>query len=97
MSYYNIISSVCIVLIVVLGLGTLSFILIDMIITTKTMDKACQDIGLKEAGNIDSIRTCKDYNGNLYYANIECSGLLWGTECKANLISVGNVRVVQND
>ncbi len=36
---------------------------------------------------------CVDNLGNAHYAKFKCDGVLWNTQCTAQLISIGDVRV----
>ena len=36
---------------------------------------------------------CIDHNNDAHFVDIRCDGFLWNIECKATIISVGEVRV----
>ena len=81
--------------IVAMMMGLLVFALpVSMISSARSHDEACQEIGFKEATRKDSFQYCRDNIGNLYYAHFECDGFVWIKDCRANLISGGDVRTI---
>jgi len=82
------------IILIVLFVIFIIIILVDVQFILKSKGQACKDIGYKEYETMGDFRYCQDHIGNLYYAHFECDGFLHARECKANLISVGDVRVV---
>lgn len=84
-------SVIIIISILIISLG----LLISMGIYSQIpINKAGEKIGFESVKYKNSFEFCEDYKGNLHYVKIKCSGGWLTKECKVNLISVGDVRVV---
>ena len=60
-------------------------------------NKACQDLEM-EHEYYDEKNFCVDEEGNANYVIFDCKGIFWKKECKAKLISIGDLRVeVKNE
>lgn len=84
-------------------LGLLALILIIWgivysIIATMEKDEACNKLGFEDYTYWSGEPVCEDDSGDLYFVKLECNSFhnLWITDCKASLISVGNVRGIIN-
>ena len=84
----------------IIGLGILSVIVVIYAIafivhSQQGYNKVCKDLGFEKTifkGNMDY---CKDTEGNLYYAEVNCPAFSW-KPCTGRLISVGDVRIKEN-
>lgn len=74
-------------ILIIIFLGGLAFM------GSISRDEACKEIGLVKSEYMNDMNYCRDSQGNLHYAMIECPMNKFA--CEARLISVGNVRVVE--
>ncbi len=72
--------------------GLLIITMTDVIIGNTKTRQSCKDIGMEYYYAMDTT-FCVDSLGNAHYAKFKCEGVLWNKECKAQLISIGDVRV----
>ena len=68
---------------------------IDQIYEASVKEESCEKLyGMKELIILNNERLCLSHSGEANYIHFECSGLLWRKECKAQLISIGDNRVL---
>ena len=65
---------------------------IEINIQNERVRQSCKDIGMEYHYAMDTT-FCVDSLGNAHYTKFKCEGFLWNKECKAQLISIGDVRV----
>ena len=65
---------------------------IDNAIENTRTQQSCDKLGMKYYYTMDT-KFCVDSLGNAHYVKFKCEGFLWEKECKAQLISIGDVRV----
>ena len=86
------------IFIILLLVSVFGYIEIYNNLSQKEGNEACEKLGFKGYDFIDGFEFCKDFEGNLYYINLECEhNLLWITSCTAKEISVGDVRVLNGN
>ena len=73
-------------------LGTL---FIHFLFVEQANKNACGVLGMEYKHNNDgSFNFCISNDGQAHYVKFDCNGILWAKQCTAQLISIGDNRVV---
>ena len=67
---------------------------IDTVVYENRIDEACEMIGAKHK-IIQETDACLQTDGEAFFVDFECKGLLWAKKCTAQRINIGdfNVRI----
>ncbi len=84
-----------ILIFIMIGIVGLCFIVafINFGFESIAKQEACKSLGMTNSRLFDS-DVCIDKSDSAHFVNIKCEGIFWTTKCTAQIIDIGDFRIV---